>query len=100
MGGKENEGGCSGASCININKLVQEPKGEFLKAQSLIVACIQQLFACMQDCNCNNKNQGYKHHFLKKTTDLTASRDGFTLTVHFLPQNDSRHNSGGAVSST
>lgn len=52
---KENEGGCSGASCININKLVQEPKGEFMKAQSLIVACLQQLFACMHDCDCNNK---------------------------------------------
>lgn len=42
---KENEGGCSRACCIKINKLVQELKGEFLK--DLIVACLQQLFACM-----------------------------------------------------
>lgn len=96
-GKKENEGGCSGASCIKINKLVQEPKGEFLKAQSLIVACF--LHACMTVTAITKSR--LQTPFLKENNwfnCIQRAADGFTL--HFLSQNDSRHNSGGAVCST
>lgn len=47
VGKEENEGGCSGASRVKINKLVEGLKGGISESLSLILACLQQLFFCM-----------------------------------------------------